>query len=86
MGTVIVTIGVGDPQGQKFEDLEVVVDTGTTFSTIPRTMMERLGVPVERSAQSELADGSVGACGRGQDDHQARREGVSNAGGIRRAG
>ena len=59
MGTVIVTIGVGDPQGQRFEDLEVVFDTGATFSTIPRILLERLGVPVERSAQSELADGSV---------------------------
>ena len=59
LGTVVVTIGVGDPQGQRFENLEVVVDTGATFSTIPRTMLERLGVPVERSAQSELADGSV---------------------------
>ena len=59
METVVVTIGVGDPQGQRFEDLEVVVDTGATFSTIPRSLLERLGVPVERSVQSKLADGSV---------------------------
>ena len=59
MGTVMVTIGVGDPQGQRFENLEVVVDTGATFSTVPRTLLEQLGVPVERSAPSELADGSV---------------------------
>lgn len=59
LGTVVVTIGVGDPQGQRFENLEVVVDTGATFSTVPRALLERLGVPVERSAQSELADGSV---------------------------
>ena len=59
METVVVTIGVGDPQGQRFEDLEVVVDTGATFSTAPRTLLERLGVPVERSVQSELTDGSV---------------------------
>ena len=59
MDTRVVTIGVGDLQGQRFENLEVVVDTKATFSTIPRTLLERLGVPVERSAQSELADGSV---------------------------
>ena len=46
-------------QGQRFENLEVVVDTRATLSTVPRTLLERLGVPVERSAQSELADGSV---------------------------
>lgn len=59
MGTVTVTIGVGDPQGQRFEDVEVTVDTGSTFTSIPRELLSRLGVTVERSAQSELADGSV---------------------------
>ena len=59
MGTVKVTIGVGDPQGRRFEDLEVTVDTGSTFTAVPRELLQRLGVPVERSAQSKLADGSV---------------------------
>lgn len=59
MGTVKVTIGVGDPQGSVFEDLEVTVDTGSTFTAAPRELLERLGVPVERSAQAELADGNV---------------------------
>ena len=58
MGTVKVTIAVGDPQGQMFEDLEVTVDTGSTFTAVPRELLRRLGVPVLRSAQSELADGS----------------------------
>ena len=59
MGTVKVTIGVGDPQGRQFLDLEVTVDTGSTFTAVPRELLQRLGVPVERSAQSELADGRV---------------------------
>ena len=59
MGTVKATIGVGDPQGRLFEDVEVTVDTGSTFTAVPRELLQRLGVPVERSAQSELADGSV---------------------------
>ena len=58
MGTVNVTIGIGDPQGQRFEELEVEVDTGSTFTTVPRELLERLGVPVTRSVQSTLADGS----------------------------
>ena len=58
MGTVVVTIGIGDPQGKRFEDVDAIVDTGSTFTAIPRTTLQRLGVPVERSAQSELADGS----------------------------
>ena len=59
MGTVKVTIGVGDPQGRQFEDLEVVVDMGSTYTAVPREMLQRLGVPVERSLPSETADGSI---------------------------
>ena len=58
MGTVVVTIGIGDPPGRRFENIDVIVDTGSTFTAVPRTTLQRLGVPVERSVQSELADGS----------------------------
>ena len=59
MGTVKVTIAVGDPQGQMFEDLEVTVDTGSTYTAVPRELLRRLGVPVERSLPPETADGRV---------------------------
>ncbi len=59
MGTVKVTIGVGDPQGRLFEDLEVTVDTGSTYTAVPRGLLQRLGVPVQRSLPSETADGIV---------------------------
>ena len=59
MGTVTVTIGIGDPQGQRFEELEVTVDTGSTYTAVPRAMLQRLGVPVERSLPSETADGRI---------------------------
>ena len=59
MGTVKVTIGVGDPQVRHFEDVEVVVDTGSTYTAVPRELMQRLGVPVERSLTSETADGRI---------------------------
>ena len=57
MGKLMVTIGVGDQQGRRFEDLDVIVDTGSTFTAVPRTLLEKLGVPVRRTAQSRLADG-----------------------------
>ena len=65
MGTVKVTIGVGDPQGRQFEDVEVVVDTGSTYTAVPRELLQRLGVPVERSLPSETA----GVKGGGKVDH-----------------
>ena len=42
MGTVQVTIGVGDPQGRHFEGVEVVVDTGSTYTAVPRELLQRL--------------------------------------------
>ena len=59
MGTVKVTIGVGDPQGLEFEELELTVDTGSTYTAVPREMLHRLGVTVARSLPSETADGRI---------------------------
>ena len=59
MGTVKVAIGVGDPHGRQFEDVEVVVDTRSTYTTVPREMLQRLGVPVKRSLPSETAEGRI---------------------------
>ena len=59
MGKLIVTIGVGNQQGTRFEDIEVTVDTGATFTAVPRTLLQDLEVPVARSARSRLADGST---------------------------
>ena len=57
MGKLTVTIGVGNQQGEQLEDLEVIVDTGSTFAAVPRYLLEKLGVPVRRTAQSRMADG-----------------------------
>ena len=59
MGTLKVTIGVGDPQGRQFEELDVTVDTSSTYKAVPRAMLQRLGIPVERSLPSETADGRI---------------------------
>ena len=58
MGKLMVTIGVGDQQGGQFQDIQVTVDTGSTFTAVPRALLQRLGVPVRRSARSRLADGN----------------------------
>ena len=57
MGEIRVTISVGDPLGQTFELLEVIVDTASTFTAVPRELLQRLGVTVERSVPSKTADG-----------------------------
>lgn len=52
-------IGVGDPQGQRFETLEALVDTGSTLTTAPAEVLERLGVQRERQVRLRLADDRV---------------------------
>jgi clan AA aspartic protease len=59
MGTVITTIEVGDPNGQNFQEVDLEVDTGSNYSALPREMLQALGVPVEASVQSRLANGSL---------------------------
>ncbi len=52
------TVETGDPHGQRFEPVEMLVDTGATFTKAPRDLLERLGVPVESAYTAKLADGS----------------------------
>ena len=59
MGETYVTIEVGDTRGDRFETVEVMVDTGSTYTALPGDLLRRLGVPVAEIAQSELADGSM---------------------------
>ncbi len=59
MGTVTVTILVGDRQAHRFEELDITVDTGSTYTAVPRAMLQRLGVPIQRSMPSETADGRI---------------------------
>ncbi len=58
MGTFRITVEIGDPHGQRFEQVEMLVDTGATFTKAPRELLEGLGVPVESTYTAELADGS----------------------------
>ena len=58
MGILNITIQVGNPEGAAFEDLEVTVDTGSSYTAVPRAVLKRLGVAVEESAPSIFADGS----------------------------
>lgn len=59
MGTFSVTIELGDPQGRVWESIEALVDTGSTYTWVPRPVLERLGVRVEFQQEFETADGRV---------------------------
>ncbi len=57
MGSFRVTIEIGDPQGQRFEALEALVDTGATYTWVPRSVLERLGIQPLWQRPFILADG-----------------------------
>ena len=58
MGTFQITVEIADPRGQHFEAVEMLVDTGATFTKAPKGLLERLGVPAESTYTAVLADGS----------------------------
>ena len=57
MGTFQYAIEVGDPHGERFERVEALVDTGASYTTVPASALERLGVTVHDRAIFVLADG-----------------------------
>ena len=59
MGEVRLTIEVGDIQEERFEAVEVLVDTGSTYCQIPSSLLHRLGIPVRWEAEVRLADGRI---------------------------
>ena len=58
MGTFSVEIEVGDPSGSRFEPVEVLVDTGATYTMLPASLLTPLGVETVETQTFMLADGS----------------------------
>jgi clan AA aspartic protease len=59
VGTFSVRVEVGDRGCTRFEPVDVLVDTGSTYTVLPRTLLEELGVESHRRGRFELADGTV---------------------------
>ena len=59
MGTFETTIEIGDPEGGRFEPLDALVDTGSSYTWAPREFLERLGEQRVGSWEFETADGRV---------------------------
>ena len=57
MGTFTTPIEIGDPDGGRWQQVDVLVDSGATFTMLPRSLLENLGVRPQDKAPFELADG-----------------------------
>ena len=58
MGTFKVEFEVSDPNGKRFEPVEALVDSGSTYTFLPSTMLDELGVSRAGTMTFRLADGS----------------------------
>lgn len=59
MGEVRLTVEVGDMREERFEPVEFLVDTGSTYCQVPGSLLRRLGVPVRWEVEVRLADGRI---------------------------
>ena len=59
MGTFSVTIEVGTTDRREFRTVEVLVDTGATFTWLPRSLLEELGHTPITKKSFELGDGRI---------------------------
>src|SRR5207245_5898412 len=57
VGHVRVAVQIGNRAGGRFQPIEALVDTGTTYSWVPRDVLERLAVVPEDEWPFVLADG-----------------------------
>ena len=59
MGTFSYQIEVGDMDGQRFESLEALVDTGSNYTVVPASLLRRLSILAQEPIEFELADGRI---------------------------
>ncbi len=59
MGTFHQQIEIGDFEGEHFESLDALVDTGATYTSVPAEVLQRLGVAPEEEAPFILANGET---------------------------
>ena len=57
MGVFSVTVEIGDPQGEHFQAVEALVDSGASYTSAPRSLLRSLGVAPQERRPFILADG-----------------------------
>lgn len=56
MGTFYVTIQVADRFRERYVNIDAMVDTGSTYTSLPESVLNDLGIEREESDLFELAD------------------------------
>ena len=56
MGTLYVTIQVADRFRERYVNVDAMVDTGSTYTSLSETLLEELGIEREETGVFEMAD------------------------------
>ena len=59
MGTFTVSFQIGDLARQQFVNVEALVDTGSTYTVLPKEMVDQLGIEQEGQRRFELGDDRI---------------------------
>ena len=59
MGTFRCRLEIFSADGSRSETVDALVDTGSSFTSLPDELLHRLGIAPWRRVESELADGRV---------------------------
>ena len=59
MGTFYVTIQVADPFREQYANIDALVDTGASYTSLPGNFLDELGIERDEIRQFELADNRI---------------------------
>lgn len=57
MGVFSVTAGIGDPAGERFREVELVVDSGSSHTLLPASVLREIGIRPHKKQRFVMADG-----------------------------
>ena len=66
MGIFYVNVEIGDPQGERYETVRALVDTGSAYTILQSSLLESLGVEPRDTRNFQVADGRIITRGFGQ--------------------
>lgn len=59
MGTFFVSIQVADRFDERYANIDALVDTGSSYSSLPESLLDELGIEREETRRFELADNRI---------------------------
>jgi clan AA aspartic protease len=59
MGTFYVAIQVADRFRERYANIDALVDTGSSYSSLPESLLDELGIERETTRSFELADNRI---------------------------